>query len=51
MKSFGYIYARKIYRGDGFTIDDVPAKYRAVTIECYIELYGHAPTEAEGDAA
>lgn len=48
MKAYGYIFARKIYRDDGFTINDVPEKYRAVTIECYIELYGHAP---EGAAA
>ena len=40
IKSFGYIFARKIYRGDGFTIDDVPEKYQEVTRECYLELYG-----------
>ena len=40
MKSFGYIYARKIHRGDGFTINDVPEKYQEVTRECYEELYG-----------
>ena len=41
MKAFGYIYARKIYRGDGFTIDDVPTKYQAITRECFEELYGY----------
>lgn len=40
MKSFGYIYARKIYRGDGFTINDVSEKYQEVTRECFLELYG-----------
>lgn len=45
-KAYGYIFARKIYRGDGFTLNDVPEEYRAITIECYIELYGHAPEEA-----
>ena len=47
MKAFGYIYARKIYRGDGFTINDVPAKYQEVTRECYLELYGHPVPEPD----
>lgn len=40
--AIGKIYARKIHAGS-ITLADVPAKYKEVTVQAYIALYGVAP--------